>query len=797
VSVRAHDLTLAVRNIVQRPLFAATAILLMALAAGANAAVFSVVRGVLLKPLPYAQPDRLVTFWPDAFVSNEDIAYWRARTPGVAEIAGVSPGWLMALVAEGYEPTKVTGGRVSGNFFRMLGVGPAIGRTIEPGDSAPGRTGVVVISADLFARQFASNPAVIGRTVYLDGARHEIVGVMPRGFEFMGPGTDIWAPLVFDPADRNHKATFNQAFARLAPGATQDFVNRELTALTPAMRRELAKAADWGRTIRVESLQQTLTGTLQPTLLIMLGAVGLILMLAAVNVGTLVLSRAIDRAREIAVRTALGASRWRLVRQLVVEQAVLAAAGAIAGLAIARLALPVLILGIPPEMPRQSDITLDGVVFATVFFATLTMALLFASIPIVLVARPEVQPLLRQNQSTDTAGRQRALGVLVAAQIGLAVVLGIGAGLMLRSLWNLQHVNPGFDSNGVLTFRLQTTSKYRALTTGMPYLEQVVERLRALPGVTSVGSIQHLPLSGYNWTSQAYPSDKPPVPGTTPPSAIWRFIGWDYFDTMRIPVIAGRGFNGHDTLESAPVAIVNEALARRDFGSVAAAVGQRIRAVNGGGAQDTEIVGVVGDVRFMSLDAPSRPEMYRPLTQTFMFPMAVVVRATGDPAALAAAVRQAAYAIDPAVPVAEMQTLNTLLAQSLGQPRLLTMLLSVFAGVGLLLTVVGVYGVVAYWVRRREREFGIRVALGAAPTRIARGVLRQGALLAAVGIAIAIPAALLLARLMRTVVYDVTTHDPLTFVTLPVTVMAVTLAAAYLPARRAARVDPALTMKSE
>ena len=795
--MRAHDLTLAFRNLFQRPLFAATAILLMALAAGANAAVFSIVRGVLLKPLPYAHPERLVAFWPGSFVSNEEMAYWRERIRGLEQIAGVSPGWLMAFVIDGYEPTKVTGGRVSDNFFRALGVAPALGRAIEPGDAAPGRTGVVVLSGELFARHFASNPAVIGRTVQLDGAPHRIVGVMPQGFEFMEPGTDVWAPLLFDPADRNHRATFTLAFARLAPGVSAELVNSELAALTPAMRKDLAKANDWGQTIRVEPLQQTITATLEPTLLIMLGAVGLILLLAAVNVGTLVLSRAIERAREIAVRTALGASRWRLVRQLVVEQAVLASAGAIAGLAIARLVLPLLILGIPPEMPRQRDIALDAVVFATVFVATLSLALLFALIPILIVARPELQPLLRQNQSTDTAGRQRALGALVAAQIGLAVVLGIGAGLMLRSLWNLQHIDPGFDPNGVLTFRLQTTSKYRALTTGMPYFEQVVERLRAIPGVTSVGSIQHLPVSGYNWSSQVYPSGKAPAPGTTPPSATWRFIGWDYFETMRIRLVAGRRFTADDTLQSPPVTIVNEALAKREFGSVEAALGRRIHVSSARGDEDIEIVGVVGDIRFLSLDAPSRPEMYRPLAQTFMFPMAFAVRADGDPAQLVAAVRQAAYAVDPGVPVAEMQTMNGMLARSLAQPRLLTMLLSVFAGVGLLLTVVGVYGVVAYWVRRREREFGIRVALGAAPGRIARGVLQQGALFAAIGIALALPAALMLARAMRSVVYDVSTHDPLTFFTLPVTVLAVTLAATYLPARRAARVDPALTMKSE
>ena len=795
--MRAHDLTLAFRNLFHRPLFAATAILLMALAAGANAAVFSVVRGVLLKPLPYSDPDRLVAFWPDAFVSNEEIDYWRERTHSFDQIAAMSPGWLMALVADGYEPVKVTGARMSDNFFRMLGTRAALGRTIEPGDSTRGRTNVVVLSAELFERQFAANPAIVGSTLRLDGQPHQIVGVMPRGFEFVEPGTDVWAPLLMDPGDARYRGTFSQAFARLEPGASAERAHREVIALTSAMRRDLGKANDWGTTLRIEPLQKTVTASLQPTLLIMLGAVGLILLLAAVNLGTLVLSRSLERAKEIALRTALGASRLRVVRQLVVEQAVLAVTGAVAGLILARVALPLLATQIPPEMPRQGEIALDVVVFGAVLAVSVGIATLFALLPIVLVARPELQPLMRQQQSTDPRSKRRALGALVAAQIGLAVVLGIGAGLMLRSLWHLQHVDPGFESRGVVTFRLQTTSKFNALTGGLPYLEQVVERLRALPGVTSVGSIQHLPLSGYNWTAEVYPSATPPTPGTTPPRTAWRFIGWDYFETMRIPLVAGRLFTPLDTMKTTPVTIVNDAFARREFGSAAAALGKRLKTCCARGPEEVEIVGVSGDVRFMALDAPSRPEMYRPLAQTFMFPMAFVVRTSGTPAQLAAAVRQAAYAVDATVPVAELQALDGLLAQSLGRPRLLTLLLSVFAAVGLLLTMIGVYGVVAYWVRRREREFGIRLALGAAPRRIASGVIRQGATYALAGIVVAIPAAFALSRVMRSVVFGVTTYDPVTFVALPIAVMTVALAAAYFPARRAARVDPVTTMRAD
>jgi putative ABC transport system permease protein len=449
----------------------------------------------------------------------------------------------------------------------------------------------------------------------------------------------------------------------------------------------------------------------------------------------------------------------------------------------------------PPEIPRQGEIALDAVVFAIVFGVSVCVAVLLALVPVAIAARPEIQPLLRQTQSTETPARRRALGTLVATQIALAIVLGIGAGLMLRSLWNLQHVDPGFDAARLLTFRLQTTSKYSSLDAGLPYFERVLERVRALPGVTAVGSIQHLPMTGYNWTSNVYRSDQPPAAGTTPPSAVWRFIGWDYFQAMGVPLEAGRVFTVQDHAKSTPVAIVNEAFARRAFGDPLRAVGQRVVTLTGRGKEEPEIVGVVADIRFQSLDKASEPEIYRPLAQTFMFPMGFVVRTDGPPAQLAAAVRQAAYEIDPAVPVADLQPLSSLIAGTLGRPRLLAMLLSVFAAIGLLLGIVGVYGVVTYRVRQQEREFGIRLALGARPTGVLQGVIVQGAVYAAAGLALGLPAAFALTRLMDSVIFGITSHDPLTFVALPSTIVLATLAATLLPARRAARVDPVTTMR--
>jgi predicted permease len=371
--------------------------------------------------------------------------------------------------------------------------------------------------------------------------------------------------------------------------------------------------------------------------------------------------------------------------------------------------------------------------------------------------------------------------------------------LMLRSLWNLQRVDPGFSPSNVLTFRLQTTSKYRALTDGLAYLERVRERVAALPGVTEVGLTGHLPMSGYAWTTEARRIDRPLEPGTTAPTVGWRFVHADYFQALRIPLRHGRAFSESDVTNSAAVAILNESMARQFYGESSAAVGQTmiIRSGRTGQPEPVQIIGVIGDVRHVSLDKAPGPELFRPLTQTFMFPMAMVARTQGPPEQLAAAVRQLAFEIDPVVPVAELQPYTTLIAGTLGRPRLVSFLLAIFAAAGLGLGLVGVYGVVAYRVRQREREIGIRLALGARPAEMAAHVIAQGARHALIGVAIGLPAAFLLTRLMASLVFGVTTHDPLTFMALPVAIVALATLASYLPARRAARVDPVVTFRQE
>ena len=793
-----HDVRFGIRNLVRRPGYALTALVLLALGTGANAAVFSVVRGVLLRPLPFSEPEQLVAVWPDEFVSNDEIGFWRERTRTLIAMASVSPGWLMALVGDGELPLKVTGARVSENLFAMLGTAPTLGRTFAEGEGTPGRDRVAVISDTLWRQRFAADRAVLGRIVLVDQVPHEVIGVMPPGFEVFGRGTDLWVPLVFAPGSPLHRQTFSMTLGRLGVGVTPEVASRELRSLVPEMRRTLAKPEEWGRTLHVRGLQEAITGKVRPTLVLLLGAVGFILLLGAVNLGTLVLGGSIVRARELAVRTAVGASRSRLIRQLLMEQTVLATAGSLAGLALARALLPLLVARIPPEVPRQSEIALDVVVFATILSVSVGLAVAMAFVPALIAIRPGLQPLLRQQTGTDTPARQRALGGLVAAQVALALVLGIGATLTLRSLWHLQRVDPGFDPVGALTFRLQTTSSHRALTTGVPYLQRIGERVGSLPGVTALGAINHLPMSGYAWSINIHRPDAPPAAGTQPPRAAWRFVWGDYFGAMRIPIITGRGFRDADISGAPDVAIVNQRLAREHFGSATAALGQHLIQQGGGrpGPFDVEIVGVVGDVRHNGLDNPAPPEIYRPLQQTFMFPMQLVLRSSVDPAGLAGAVRQAAYEVDPAVPVADLQSLPAVLADSLGRPRLLAFLFSIFAAIGVLLSGVGLYGVVAVRVGQRMREMGIRMALGASPRSVARDVVGQGLRFAIGGLLVGLPAAFVLTRYMDSVIFVITPRDPLTFVLLPLLLVAVTTLACYLPARRAARVDPVATMRA-
>jgi putative ABC transport system permease protein len=802
-----QDVRLAFRSLRRQPGFAALAILIVALGAGANAAVFSVVHAVLLEPLPYTRSDRLVAIWPDGFVSNADLEFMRARVRRMSAVATSSPGWTMSMMGAG-EPVRVTATKASANLFDLLGARPLIGRTFSVGEDLPGRHRVAVLSHGLWRERFGAAPGVLGRSVVLEDAPHEIIGVMPPDFELFGRDAELWTPLPFDATSPFYRGFVSQAIGRLSDGVDVDAATSELRSLVPAWQQQLGYEKDWGRGEAVAPLRDVILGDVRRPLLVLIGAVGLVVLLTAANLGTLLLGRHVTRRRETAVRSALGASSWRLIRQAATESLVLAVVGAAGGAAAARLALPALVRLLPPEMPRLAAIDLDPIVLAVVVSTSAASVLVFGIVPAAVgsgIVAPgatrfwqQANDTLRQGGQTESLAGRRTLDTLVVGQVALAVVLGIGAALMTRSLFALQTVDPGFQPQQVLTLKVQPGGeRYRGLARALPYYRRVMEQIAALPGVQSVGAINHLPLSGYNWTTTVRLDERPLPPGVSPPTAAWRMIDGDYFPSMRIPLRAGRMFTEHDGAPAPEVAIVNEAFSRQFFGGPRAALGHTIRTGSASGEETPTIVGVVGDVRHRALAEEPLPEIYRPVAQSFATALALTVRTSDAPGRAIGAVRNAVWSVDRDVAIADLLPLATLLRETLGRPRLLATLLLIFAFVGLAIVMSGVYGVVAYSVRRREREIGIRLALGAAPATLRRLIVGQGVAYAVGGLAVGVPIAAAVTGVMRSLLFGIQPRDPATFAALCALVAATTVGATLVPASRAMRVEPASVLRSD
>ena len=792
-----HDIRMALRSLLRRPGFTATAVLILALAAGANAATLAVVYGILLKPLPYRDADRLVAVWPGRFQSNADLQYLREHAAMFPDVAAVAPGWTMSLTGAG-EPAKLTVARVSGNLFDTLGVRPLFGRTLRETDARPGRDSVVVLTHRLWLKQFAGDRAVVGRSIGLEGEPFEVVGVMPPDFEVFGLKTDAFTPFALDASAWYHQLSFSMLLARLAPGRSIEQAGRDYRALIPRIRRDRKYPDDYGRTAGLQDMRTAVVGDVRSSLVVLGAAVTLMLLIAGANVGTLLLTRAAGRARELAVRAAMGASRLRIARELLAEGALVSLAGGALGTIAARLAMPAIVALLPRDMPHTGAIAVDwAVALAGVAAAALT-GLLFALASVLTSIRVETASILRAGAHSDTRHGQRTRGLLVAGEIAVAVVLSVGAGLMLQTLWRLQRVDPGFNADRVLTLHLQppNVGAKRGRTTSGFYAV-VLEKLRALPGVTSAGAIQHLPFSGYSWTAAIEIQGIDVPPGGSRPTAGLRIATPGYFRSIGQPVIAGRDLADADA-RGASAVIVNEALAKKFYGSADRALGRVLR-IRGGGIQGDwmPVVGVVGDVRHSSLTVAAGPEIYTSTSDTSISAMMVAVRASVDPLSLVPAVRDAVRSIDRNTPVSDVQTMKAKIGASLARPRLVMVVLSAFAGVGVVLALVGVYGVVAHSVAQRRREIGIMMALGAGRARVVRLVLVQGLLYAAAGLAAGVPAALAASRLLRTVVYGVTPADPATYVILAVMMAAVVVAACVVPALRATHIDPVTAIRTE
>jgi predicted permease len=791
------DLRMALRSLLRRPGFTTLCVLTLGLAAGANAAILAVVYGVLLKPLPFADPDRLVAVWPGRFQSNADLDYLRQRAPAFGTLAAVAPGWTMALSGAGM-PAKIVVARVSGNFFETLGVRPILGRTFSEQQARTGADSVVLLSHHLWVQQFGGDPSVVGRTVRLEGEPFEIWGVLPPDLEVFGLKTDAYSPFALDASAWYHQLSFSLFLARLAPGVSPDRAERDYRALIPGMRRDRGYPNDYGRTARLQDLRGATVGDVASSLVLVGAAVVLILVIAGANVGTLLLTRAAGRSREIAVRAAVGASRMRIARELLAESALLAIAGGVSGIVLARGMLPLLLALLPRDTPRVGEIAIDPLVMGVVLGVAVIVALIFGTAPALTAARLKTAALLRAGASTESRQTRRARALLISAEIALALVLAIGAALMLQTLWRLNRVNPGFEVERLLTLQLQPTDVgARRSRTTSGYYELVLERLRSLPGVTAAGAIQHLPFSGYSWTAALDIQGLEIPPGASRPAAGLRIATPGYFNAVRQPLVSGRDFTPQDAGRREAV-VVNQTFANTHFGSAAAAIGRRLR-THGGGTPPPwmSVIGVVGDIRHAALTTEPTPEIYTSISANSINAMMVAVRTEGDPLSLVPAVRDAIWSVDRNVPISDIQTMSAKIGASLARPRLLMILLSGFAVLGIVLSVTGVYGVVAYSVTRRRREIGIIIALGAERTRVVCAVLREGFLFAIGGLAAGIPATIVATRLMRSVLYGITPTDPRTYALLAAGVTGIVVCACLFPAYRASRVDPVAALRSE
>ena len=797
------EFRLAFRSLLRAPVFTAVAVLTLALGIGANAAVFSVVDGVLLKPLPFADPDALVMVWEHNIprdrrtnvVSPGNFIHWRERQQSFTDMAAFIR--TTANISEGGDPEEVRMQVVSEAFFRTLGATPLRGRTFTLEEDAPPRT-KMIISHGLWQRRFGADEGILGRKVTVSGLPIEIIGVMPPGFEFLDRDVDIWMPMALPAAARTPRGRSISVVARLKPDVSLEQARQEMIGIHGQLGQEFPDMnGSWSA--NVQPLNEHVGGDLRPTLLVLLGAVGFVVLVACANVAGLLLARAAARQREIAVRTALGASWARLAKQALAESLTLAALGGAGGLLLAYLLVRLLVTAAESglNLPRAGEIGLDMRVVGFTALLCLVTGVLFGLAPAMWSRRAAVTDALKEGGRGGTGARAaRARGVLVVAEVALAIVLLTGAGLMIRSFVKLSSVGPGFDTTRVMTFSVALPRiQYGQEGQARRFFDQLNERLRAQPSVTAVGAVSFLPLTGPASATSYHAEGQPRLEGGAMPVTEVRVISGDYFAAMGIPLKAGRLFNSDEHRETRRTIVISESMARQAFPGVDP-IGRRVN-ISWGDDEYDEIVGVVGDIHHAGLDEQPRPMIYWPHIRTEYTTMYPIVRTTGDPGAIAALAREEDKRLDAVQPIAGVRTLDELVSNSIAQPRLIARLLAVFAAVALTLAAIGIYGVVAYTVSQRTREIGIRMALGSTRGGVARLIAGQGLRLAGLGIALGIPAALLLARAMESMLFDTDPADPGTLAIVALVLMAAAVAACLVPLRKAVGVDPAHALRSE
>lgn len=805
------DIRYGARNLLKHPGFTAIVIVTLAVGIGASSAIFSVVNAVLLRPLPYPQAERIVTIQEltgdgqRVQVTPANFLDWRAQNTVFEHLAAILT--RPANLASSDHAERINLAMTSANFFSVFGIGATQGRFFFPADEEAGHAPVVVISHGLWQRRFAGDATLIGKPITLDGNSYTVIGIAPAGFEYPDK-TDLWvppfrlAPALNERMDPTQVRGFGMlsTVALLKPNATLDQAASEMETITSRLRQEYPDTNN-RRFNRVVSLHSNLVGETWSMLLLLFGAVTFVLLIACANVANLLLASAATRQKEMAIRTALGASRLRVIRQLLTESLILAFAGGVAGLLLAIWGVVLMTRLLPQNFPRLGEINLDWRVVVFTLLASVLTGILFGLAPALHLSKSDVHESLKESGRGTVGGRRqnRLRNLLIVSEVALSVVLLIGAGLLFRSFLRLQAVNTGFTSEQLLTLRVSPAgSNYRRDADYIAFYNQVLQRTSAIPGVVSVGTINTLPLDK-GPTAGFRIEGRPPLTIDKWPGANYRTVSPDYFRTMSIPMSQGRAFTERDT-EAAPlVMIINQALAKRDFPGEDP-VGKRINLGNNdpqGQPVWWEIVGVVSDVRSLELREAATPEFYLSGLQDTFGNMFMVVRTSVEPSGVVAAVRHATSEVDKSAALSDVKTMENIVSDAVTQPRFNLVLLGLFSCIALLLSAAGIYGVTAYSVTQRTHEFGIRMALGAQVGDVLRMIIRQGMLLISVGIAIGLLSAFALTRLLRTLLFGVSVTDPLTFVVISILLTAVALLACYVPARRATKVDPLVALRYE
>lgn len=804
-----NDTRYALRQLRKSPGFSAVAVITLALGVGANTAIFSVVNAVLLRPLPYKDDGRLVVVLHNGRnpVAPANFADWQSQSRSF-ESMGAAESWSPNLIAAD-NPENLAGLRITSEILPMLGVQPLLGRMFLPEEQQAGKDLEVILSYGLWQNHFAGDVHVLGHTVALNGHRYTIVGVMPKDFQFAPfweTKATIWAPLALGDKLRNREGNSLRIFARLKSGVTLQQAQAEITGITHGLDQQYPGT---NRNVQVVSLREKVVGNSRPALLVLLGAVGFVLLIGCANLAHMFLARSAGRRREIAVRAALGATRLHVLRQYLFESVAIALLGGVFGLLLAVWGTRVLVALGPQQLPRLSTIGVDQNVLLFVLALSLITGLLFGIVPAWKASAANVSEALKEGErgSSDGIGRNRVRSLLVSSEFAFAVILLAGAGLMVRTFVAIQNIDPGFDPHNVLTMMVRILgTEQTAPGHTAPFYQQVLQRVNAIPGVESASAINHLPLAGDQWMFFFHVQGRPMEHPGEAPRATYRVVFPGYFRTMHIPVLNGRDFSDADTASTPDAVVIDDYMARR-YWPGEDAVGKRIT------FDDPQknprwltVVGVVKNTVRDNWVNPSEEELYVPYLQSKDYiqnpsgPFAyitLVVRTADNPSNLNSEIQATIHSIDRNVPISEVQTMDEVVAKATGDSRFYLTLLGAFACVALVLAAVGIYGVMSYSVSRRIREIGIRVALGAEKDDVLKLVILQGMVLAISGIGIGLAGALALTRLMSGLLYGTKPADPVTFAAAVLVLALVAMVSSYIPARRAAKVDPIVALRYE